>query len=616
MHLLTPWWWLLFLPLAAGLILLYLLKLRRRDVVVSSTLLWQQVLQDYQANAPFQKLRRNLLLFIQLLILLLVIAALSRPAMTWLHPGNRHVVLVIDASASMQGTDVTPSRFAVAKRAGHRLIEGLGPHDRMMLISIGGATQALSPFTSDKRALHDTLNRLRATDAPGDLRGALELAAGLVQGRPGEELPSITVISDGALPPVTLAGTQKIPIYYQQVGRRGDNMGITMLDVRRKLRGAGYEGLIGMQNFSAARRSATLELYLDNTLQDAREVTLAPRGSHSVVLDTLPTDGGVLRAELRIRDDLAVDNRAEVLLPSAEPIPVVLATPGNLFLATALRLDPTLQVTVHDTVPSAIEPGSILIADRVPVGVVSRGVPVLSIGQVPALAGSAGTTVKMPAVLDWARQHPAMRHIDPSGWHIGDARTIQSAGTATPLVEVAGGPIAVAAETHGCRMIALGWDLFQSDVPLHATFPIFLANCLDWLSGERVRAHAVNFATGQPVRVPVPVDAGRVTLTAPNGRTERLTPQGGVVVIDRLVDAGQYRITAGKAHQLLTANLVNAAESNIAPQKNLRVQTPDGQAVPVTQRPLRTEREFWRMLALIALALLSIEWWVFHRRVG
>ena len=60
MHFLTPWWGLLFLPLAAGIIILYLLKLRRRDVVVSSTLLWQQVLRDYQADAV-EALRRAIL---------------------------------------------------------------------------------------------------------------------------------------------------------------------------------------------------------------------------------------------------------------------------------------------------------------------------------------------------------------------------------------------------------------------------------------------------------------------------------------------------------------------------------------------------------------------------
>ena len=40
------------LALALPIILLYLLKLRRRETPVSSNFLWQQVLQDAEANTP------------------------------------------------------------------------------------------------------------------------------------------------------------------------------------------------------------------------------------------------------------------------------------------------------------------------------------------------------------------------------------------------------------------------------------------------------------------------------------------------------------------------------------------------------------------------------------
>src|SRR2546423_8439643 len=101
-------------PLLAGiaaavavpsLVILYFLKLRRRDLEISTTLLWKKAIQDLQANAPFQKLRRNLLLFLQLLVLAGIIAALGQPQIKAQNiVGSKHVIL-IDRSGSMAALD-------------------------------------------------------------------------------------------------------------------------------------------------------------------------------------------------------------------------------------------------------------------------------------------------------------------------------------------------------------------------------------------------------------------------------------------------------------------------------------------------------------------------------
>ena len=54
-------------------IVFYLLKRKRVVKLVSSTLLWQKFLAETQANAPFQRLRHNWLLILQLLLLVLVV---------------------------------------------------------------------------------------------------------------------------------------------------------------------------------------------------------------------------------------------------------------------------------------------------------------------------------------------------------------------------------------------------------------------------------------------------------------------------------------------------------------------------------------------------------------
>src|SRR5437868_7963344 len=102
MNFINPLALLWLLLLAPIIIFFYLLKLKRREVVVSSVLLWAQLVKDVQANSPFQKLKRNLLLFLQLLTVLFLVFCLARPLMVVRALGGQNTVLVLDASASMQ----------------------------------------------------------------------------------------------------------------------------------------------------------------------------------------------------------------------------------------------------------------------------------------------------------------------------------------------------------------------------------------------------------------------------------------------------------------------------------------------------------------------------------
>src|SRR5437764_531245 len=118
---------LLLAPMGGLIVLMYILKLRRRDVVVSSTYLWRQVIRDVQANAPFQKLRKNLLMFLQILAVALIVFALARPFWKGAGIGGRSVVIVVDTSASMMATDVGRSRLDEAKREAHTVVDNMKP---------------------------------------------------------------------------------------------------------------------------------------------------------------------------------------------------------------------------------------------------------------------------------------------------------------------------------------------------------------------------------------------------------------------------------------------------------------------------------------------------------
>src|SRR2546421_5673823 len=105
-NLLAPWMWAAVAGVPVGIIALYFLKLRRRPVQVPSTLLWRRSLEDLHVNSLFQRLRRNLLLFLQLAAVFLVMLALAGPRLKGSATQGQRLVLAIDNPASMGATDI------------------------------------------------------------------------------------------------------------------------------------------------------------------------------------------------------------------------------------------------------------------------------------------------------------------------------------------------------------------------------------------------------------------------------------------------------------------------------------------------------------------------------
>ena len=133
--------------LSVPLLLLYFLKVRRREMPVSSLLLWDPALRDREASTFFQRLQRDPLLILQILALLALTAALARPAITVTGHGNKRVAIVMDSSASMKATDVSPSRFVQAQREALGLLGRLGEGAEVMVIEAGVQPRVVVPFT-------------------------------------------------------------------------------------------------------------------------------------------------------------------------------------------------------------------------------------------------------------------------------------------------------------------------------------------------------------------------------------------------------------------------------------------------------------------------------------
>src|SRR6185295_13913901 len=95
--------------LTVPIVVFYILKIRLRRVPVSTTIFWRQIFDEKQPRSLWQQLRHWLSLLVQLVLLALLVGALADPYFSWEFFQARRRVLVVDNSASMSATDVTPT---------------------------------------------------------------------------------------------------------------------------------------------------------------------------------------------------------------------------------------------------------------------------------------------------------------------------------------------------------------------------------------------------------------------------------------------------------------------------------------------------------------------------
>ena len=171
---------LLWAALAIPIVIFYILKLRLRRVPVSTVIFWRQIFEEKKPRSLWQRLRHLLSLAVQILLLMLLVGALVEPFFSWEAKEARRIVLVVDNSASMNATDVAPSRLGQSKVAAQQIINGMRFRDEMAIVVAGTSPQVVCGLTGHQRTLRDVLNGIPATDGPTKLADAVALARRLI----------------------------------------------------------------------------------------------------------------------------------------------------------------------------------------------------------------------------------------------------------------------------------------------------------------------------------------------------------------------------------------------------------------------------------------------------
>ncbi|MFN8535269.1 MAG: VWA domain-containing protein [Dehalococcoidia bacterium] len=590
-----------FLALIPIVIIIYLIRAQRRREPVGSVLLWRNMVRDLEVRTRFRRPPITLLLILQLLALLVGALALAHPFFETTTPPARQLVLVIDASASMNATDVQPNRLAEAKARARQIAVG---SDTAVAVVRAGPTASLLINTRDVRDAQAAIDGLAPSDGAGDLRTAWLLAGSIAASRP-EAPAEVVLFTDGAFAgplPAIPASARLVPI-----GSGGDNQAIVQVGVRRPTTGgARPDAFVRVANFAAGPVERRVRAFGDGLPIGEQTVRLTGRGTADLLFEP-PAGTRLFAVQLVGSDLLAPDDRAEAVIPQPGEREVLLVSTSPEVMRRALRAIP--QLTVRDGspegysgpgeaalvvfdgfVPPVLPPSPVLIVNP-PVGswlaTARIGRPSFAVGVDPESAVVAGVDL---AAVEFGRV--AQLVIPP--W-------------AAAVVTGPDGPLILEGERDGRRVVVLGFDPGASNLPKMVAFPALVANAVDWLLAGPDGASI----SGATVRLPGGLSGD---LVGPDGRRQPATGLALTADTDR-VGLYQTRRLGTDPLTIFAVNLTDERESDILPRPPL-VGAPFAPfslpALGVDGAPAGID--FWPFLAAGVLLLLLVEWIVFIRR--
>lgn len=630
------------------LVLLYFLKRRRREVAVSSTMLWSKAIEDMRVNAPFQKLRRSLLLLLQLLVLAALILALARPALRATgRPGDR-VVIVVDRSASMKATDVAPSRFGQATDAALALIDGLDDagdnsgSNGAMVIGFAHRASVAQPFTTDRALLRNAVRSLEPTDQPGRLDEALRLVRPFVGRSAAAADPLIVyVIGDSRIDRDTLRGLAGVDVRFIRVcGEEPDNLGIVSLSARRAYEDPSRTEVFARVAYCGRKQiTANLTLRINDIVERVVSATLPPAapGTDGISLGT-PSTRSIQFAITRVgsatitlehdhRDDLDSDNRAYLSLAPPARLGVALISDGNTFLQRVIEASGVRALSVLTPTEYENQSGGaydVLVFDRYAPRNTPR-VHSIYLGAAPPIAGlelknAGGEGASGGIVLDWKRDHPLLRFVVFDDLLMAQPHRLALPRASQILATSQSGPVMAQVIDGGVRHVVVGFDPLRSNWPMQIGFPVFISNAMQWLGLNGQTEAGIAFQPGQTVAVPGAdntkplVYRGPVTLTGENDVPD--ASRAAFRMLGPLDRVGLYQSNAAMSPpwDFLAVNLSDADESDLRLATELAPDTPNA-ALASVGHPASIQKEVWRWFVGAALALMMIEWVVYCRRM-
>lgn len=596
---LWPFFLLLLIPI---IIVMYLLKQKAVETPVSSLFLWKEMYRNVEANTPWEKLKKNWLLILQIITLIILILALASPYILSGSVGADHAVIVIDNSASMNALyDEESTRLEHAVDEAMDYVRSLKTGTGISIITSNSTATLVLSNSDDKNQAYEELKEIAATYVNGDCQAGIEMVKSMQTQWESVETVCFTD---------TNVSMEQVEGYIVDVYVPMDNISVDY--VGHGMNNGKIVVLAKVSNHGMSEATMDVNLYGDETLLQIKTVTIPTGDSEVVYFDGIVFEGKAFSVEVSGTDAIKADNVCYDVLSDEKETKVLLMTEANVYLEKALSLVDGIQITKSNDIDSFAEfmtqDYDLYIFDGMAPAVLPvEGNMIFMNTECESLYE---VTSPLGGIMVETVKHTVTEYLEDLSFGVSSVYALNKPDWAEGFLGAGEECIGFIGKKDNQTVCVMGFDFHNSDLPLKMEFPILIYNIMNECTGSGLLGETVINA-GDSVTVNGKLDVNLPVIVKPDNSTEELadyrlnytnTGQLGVYIVEQ----NQDDVTVQSAF----AVNFPASESVITQAPSAMVQE-DSDNVKTTVGGIMNLRN---IVILIALGLLGVEWIAYIRR--
>lgn len=587
--------WPLFLLITIPLlVLLYILKRKYKEEVISSTLLWNEVYKNTRANTPWEKLRKNIMLLLQIIVLLLLIFSLMRPFLNFGGKTYKNIILVIDNTASMSALYGDSTRLDEAKRFAKEVLSSTKDDTNTYIISFDGNNNLLQNGDFNKEVSNEIISSISQSYNTGEISDILSFVKAIGEGI--EEEYEVIAITDKDFSLGDVNG-KVVSLANSGVNASIDNISHKFLEDKVRV-------IATITNRGAGEYSGDFSLYDGEELITVESLQLNEGENKTLTFDLVKVKSETLRGELSRKDMILEDNTYNHIIGKKKVNKVLIVTEQNLFLEKAFSSIQNTEVYKTNSASNLTSADSydLYVFDSVTPDIMPSKGSILFINPSSneffnVISGGEGGEAK--AVIG-----EVSKYLEETTFTAAKYHSIEIPYYGRGFLNIDEDFIGFKGEVDGRKIAALSFDLHNSDFPLKKEFPILMYELGENLISTGM-VYKNNFKAGERIIAKgISLDSS-ITLTYPNGDTLELS-SGDEIKEDNVL--GIYKLEAQEEKELFSVNFPSEKEGNTSVDN-----ISESENIASVKSDLKRGLNISPLLIILAMAVVAFEWIMYKR---